>query len=129
VARFYWPLWVGLAHEQADLQVRVLGLFTIARIQGGDQIAKGQIVRYLAELPWKPDALVANRMLVWQVVDNDTLTVSFGSGGSRGEVHLTLGADGLIASVSALRRARRVAKWSSVHGEAASPTIVGIRGD
>jgi hypothetical protein len=48
----------AFANERGDLQVKVLGLFPIARIHGGDQIAKGEAMRYLAELPWAPDALV-----------------------------------------------------------------------
>ena len=60
-------------------------------------------MRYLAELPWARDALIANRMLVCQVLGDSALAVSLGRGGARGEVKLTLGADGLIALVSALR--------------------------
>jgi hypothetical protein len=93
----------AFAGGQGDLQVKMLGLFPRARVHGGGQVAKGEVMRYLAELPWAPDALVANRMLVWRLLDDRGFAVSAGTGNARGEITLTLGADGVIASISALR--------------------------
>lgn len=63
-------------------------------------------MRYLAELPLAPDALLHNTDLRWRIDGPDTLAVSAGDGVTASEVVLTLGGDGRIASVFALDRPR-----------------------
>jgi hypothetical protein len=91
-----------LAEGRGDIRVRVFGLVPLARI-GGDSVTKGEILRYLAELPWAPDALLANRSLRWRIVDNGVFAVSSGMNSAAGEVQLRVGMEGLITSMSALR--------------------------
>jgi hypothetical protein len=97
----------ALKGGEADLEVRVFGRFRIAGGNGGAVGAKGEIMRYLAELAWAPDAILYNHSLAWTVIDERTLRVSAGRQRGRGEVELRLDENGHIASVFAPDRPRR----------------------
>jgi hypothetical protein len=97
----------ALRGDEPQLEVRAFGFIRIAVITGGAPATKGEIMRYLAELAWAPDAIVQNPHLTWSVVDDRTLEVGYGSGSARGEVALTLDRDGRIESVFAPDRPRK----------------------
>jgi hypothetical protein len=63
------------------LEVKLFGL-PLKRSQGVD-VARGEAMRYLAELPWVPHAFVANRELEWREVDANTVEVATTIVGSR----------------------------------------------
>jgi hypothetical protein len=87
------------------LEVKLLGAFPIARAVGGTAANQAEALRYLAELPWCPDAILLNRALDWTAVDANTIKVATGVGAARGEVTFTLDDEGLIARASAPSRA------------------------
>jgi hypothetical protein len=99
----------ALRDEEARLEVRAFRYFRVAAVKGGAAAAKGEIMRYLAELAWAPDAILANPALAWRLVDGRTLCVSAGCGGARGEVLLRLDSCGRIAAVAAEDRPRKEA--------------------
>jgi hypothetical protein len=41
-----------------------------------ENISKGEAMRYLAELPWLPQAMVANQELEWRQIDDRTVEVA-----------------------------------------------------
>lgn len=88
------------------LEGRFLGALPFLTFAGSAAAAKGEIMRYLAELPWSPDAILRNRALEWRALDDETLRVAAGAGASRGEIRLLLDQDGLIAAVEADDRPR-----------------------
>ena len=92
---------------QAKLEARLFGWLPIALANGGAALAKGEIMRYLAELAFAPDAIVCNPLLAWTVINETTLRVSAGRNESRGEVELRLDGTGRIAGVFALDRPRK----------------------
>lgn len=47
------------------LEVRALGAFPMGR-EVGDEAALGEGLRYLAELPWTPDAILLNPEIAWE---------------------------------------------------------------
>jgi hypothetical protein len=98
--------------ENGALEVKLFGL-PLKRSQGVD-VAKGEAMRYLAELPWVPHAFVANRELEWREVDANTVEVTTTIVGSRAAVRLHFD-DGDIVAASAQDRPRAV-------GKAAVPT-------
>lgn len=67
-------------------------------------------MRYLAELMWNPDAILANRALEWHVVDARRIAVSKGAGGRRSEVCFLLDERGDISGVEAKDRPRLVGR-------------------
>jgi hypothetical protein len=78
------------------LEAMLLGAFPIARIVGGAAANQGEALRYLAELPWSPVAILLNRALDWTLTDAKTLKVATGLGAERGEVTFELDHNGLI---------------------------------
>ncbi len=82
------------------LDVRLFGLIRLAQMDG-PELAKGEIMRYLAELPWAPDAILLNRSITWSVVNERTFWVAAGSGFGCGAVRLDLDDDGRVGSIFA----------------------------
>ena len=95
-----------LIEGRGGLEARILGAVTVARDVGSPQTTRGEAMRYLAELPWNPDALLYNRALDWTVVNAHRLRVATGSGYSRAEVTLELNEAGLIEKSGAEARPR-----------------------
>ncbi len=86
------------------MEVKMLGTITLANIIGGESAAKGEALRYLAELPLNPDAILFNTALEWTAIDSSSFKVATGQGKARGEITFKLGDDGLIATGSAPSR-------------------------
>jgi Family of unknown function (DUF6544) len=100
-ARFPFGLRVVDGYDGKDgrLDVRLLGL-PVQR-QRGQEITEGEILRYLAELPWVPPAKELNNELEWRNVDERTVEVA-----AKGlTVRLDLDSNGdVVRASSALRR-------------------------
>ena len=96
----------ALKDGEAQLEVRALGLLRITGVRGGIPAAKGEIMRYLAEIAWAPDAIFCNPALAWTVVDGQNLRVAAGQGPARGEVGFGLDENGRIGNVQAEDRPR-----------------------
>jgi hypothetical protein len=94
------------AGEDARSELRLFGLLPLSG-SPPDRTAlhKGQIMRYLAEIPWSPDAIVRNRTLEWTGLSNG-LRVSHPSVFGRFSVDIEFDADGRIDQVSAPDRPR-----------------------
>ena len=52
------------------LHAAVRGLFTVAEISGGGEIARGEFMRYFAEAAWYPTALLPSQGVRWEAVDD-----------------------------------------------------------
>jgi hypothetical protein len=83
-----------------------LGFIPIARTPHTIALMRGELMRYLAELAWAPDALLDNRSLRWRENGPDGLTVGAGTGESAVEIALSLDSDGRIATAFAPDRPR-----------------------
>ena len=99
---------LGLVHVCDALQdgvgrldVTALGIVPIARIARTPALARGELMRYLAELAWVPDALLANRSLRWRVESPNCFVVAAGEEAAAAEVTLTLDSEGRIATTFA----------------------------
>jgi hypothetical protein len=97
----------ALTSEGPDLKVRLFQALPIARMRGGAALAKGEVMRYLAELAWAPDAILTNASLSWRVIDTQSFQVSAGREGERGEIQLRLDENGRIGSIIAEDRPRK----------------------
>ena len=87
-------------------RVSLAGLIPLQQAQPGAELLRGQLMRYLAELPWCPDAILANSALRWAVVNSSKLSVGVATVSAQGEVTFELDADGLPARVTGLRPSR-----------------------
>jgi uncharacterized protein DUF6544 len=96
----------GLTDGNALLEVRLFGSIRLARSAGPD-VARGEVMRYLAELPWAPWAMVQNRHLSWREIDANTIEVSAPSPGGPAKVRLIF-ENGDVAGIEADDRPRSV---------------------
>lgn len=92
----------ALEPDGGRLEVKALGFIPIAREGQSAALTQGELMRYLAEVAWAPDAILANRDLRWSDHGPRSLTVAAGTAA----VMLTLGEDGLIAQTFAPDRPR-----------------------
>jgi uncharacterized protein DUF6544 len=88
------------------VEVRLFGSLPVARADG-PQIAKGELMRYLAELAWAPPALLHNPHLSWREIDAATVEVSAASADGPARVRLTF-ENGEIAGIAADDRPRAI---------------------
>jgi hypothetical protein len=109
-ARF-WPLGYltvldALVGGEGRMDVTAFGIFPLVRARSSAALTKGEQQRYLAELPYAPDAILHNPALEWREIDRNRLAVATGTGAQRAEVVFTLDPDGRIGSVRAEDRPR-----------------------
>jgi hypothetical protein len=131
----HWKLaplvWMRIADRFGDgigtMDAYVWGV--IRMVHGrGEAIARGSAMRYLAELPWVPQAMVANPDLTWREVGDRSIEVAMPVGGARVAVTLEFDADGDIVSAWTPARPRdgaADAPWGGNFSEYA--TIGGVR--
>jgi hypothetical protein len=96
----------GLDAGRAHLDVSALGIIPLARTKPSSALLRGELMRYLAEMAWAPDALWSNGSLRWRTEGPDILVVGAGQGKGAVEVTLTLNSDGRVASAFAPDRPR-----------------------
>ena len=95
-----------LANGEGRLDVMALGVIPIARAAHTPALVRGELMRYLAELPWAPDAILHNPNLRWREDSADRLAVGAGSGDTSSQVILSLDNDGRISGAFAPDRPR-----------------------
>ena len=83
-----------------------LGVIPVARAERSSALMRGELMRYLAELAWAPDAILFNTTLRWREDGPDRLSVSAGAGKTAAEVTLSLDSEGRIAGAFAPDRPR-----------------------
>lgn len=96
----------ALQDGEGRLDVTALGFIPLARAEHTAALVRGELMRYLAELAWAPDAILTNSELRWREDRPDALSVSAGSGETACEVLLSLDSEGRIAGGFATDRPR-----------------------
>ena len=100
----------GFIAGKGMLRAAMLGLFTVADMSGGGEMARGEFMRFFAETPWYPTALLPSQGVEWVAVDGTSATARI----VEGSVTLTLlfhfNDAGLIDSVRAEARGGMVGK-------------------
>lgn len=86
-----------------QLRVRLLGLVRIVNATGPD-IDRAEALRYLAELPWAPDAILGNPAIIWRMVDDTVAEAALDVAGQRAAVRFRFNAAGDIVEVHAPSR-------------------------
>ena len=95
-----------LVGDEGRLSLLAFGAVPLSAAKSGAAVTRAEVMRYLADLAWAPDAILHNEALSWTEIDGRTLKVVAGQGEGRAEVLLRLGDDGLIASAEADDRPR-----------------------
>lgn len=99
------PLYVrdGYVAGEGALDGTVAGLVPVVHLRGTSSIASGELLRYLAEAPLFPTALLPRDGLSWTAIDDNTAHVTLTDGATTvsGDVHF--GEHGEIVRFSAMR--------------------------
>ncbi len=96
----------ALVRSEGRFDIMALGFIPIARAKHTPALVRGELMRYLAEIAWAPDAILCNSALCWRQDGPDTLSVSAGFGETASEVMLSLNSDGRISGAFAPDRPR-----------------------
>lgn len=92
------------------LIAKMFGLFTVADSQGEGEIARGEFMRYFAESPWYPTALLPSQGVQWEAVDDVSAKATLIDGPIALTLLFRFNDAGLIASVRAEARGAGVGK-------------------
>ena len=117
---YYWDAhirsWPGVSVRVRDayvagegiLQASVFGLFPVADLRDSGELAKGELMRYLAEAAWYPTALLPSQGVRWAAVDDHSARATLGDGAITVTLLFRFNAANLIDSFRADARGRRV---------------------
>jgi hypothetical protein len=98
----------ALHRGEGQLDVTALGVFPMARTPHSAALVRGELMRYLAEIVWAPEAIFLNDALRWRDDGNGGLTVTGGEGATMASVTLSLDGEGRVIGVHAPDRPRTV---------------------
>jgi hypothetical protein len=92
------------------LRATVQGLFTMADMRGGGEIARGEFMRYFAEAVWYPTALLPSQGVRWKAVDERSANATLVDGPISLTLLFRFDEAGLIESFRAESRGGMVGK-------------------
>jgi hypothetical protein len=95
---------------QGRLSAKVFGLFAVADVHGGGEIARGEFMRYFAEAAWYPTALLPSQGVRWEAVDDASARATIVDGPITLTLLIRFNDAGLIASLHAESRGASVGK-------------------
>lgn len=90
------------------LHAALYGLVTLVEMRGTPEIAQGELMRFLAEAPWYPTALLPGQGVRWDGVDGTSARATLRDGETAVALLFRFDDQGLIASVRAEARGRAV---------------------
>ena len=86
---------------EGTLHAAMLGLLTVAQVQGDGEIARGELMRYFAEMAWYPTALLPSQGVHWEAVDDRSANATLVDGPISLSLLFKFDDAGLIMSVHA----------------------------
>jgi hypothetical protein len=92
------------------LHATVQGLVTMADMHGDGQIARGELMRWFAEVAWYPTALLPSQGVRWEAVDDHSANATVVDGPLSLTLLFRFNDDGLIGSFRAEARGGMVGK-------------------
>ncbi len=95
---------------QGRLNAKVFGLLTVADSHCDGEIARGEFMRYFAESPWYPTALLPSQGVRWEAVDDACANATIVDGPITLTLLFRFNDAGLITSVRAEARGTGVGK-------------------
>jgi hypothetical protein len=97
------------------LQAALFGLVPLVEVRGRGAVAEGELMRFFAESAWYPTALLPGEGIRWEAADDRSAYGTLTDGPLNVRLLFTFNAEGLLETVRADARARRV-------GDALIPT-------
>jgi hypothetical protein len=80
------------------LKPSVLGLYALADVRGGGEIARDELMRYFAEAAWYPTALLPSQGVRWEAVDDRSANATLVDGGLSVTMRVAFDSAGMIES-------------------------------
>lgn len=96
------------------LHAAVSGLFSVADLRGGGELARGELMRFFAEAAWYPTALLPSQGVRWTAVDEHSANATLTDGALSITLLFRFDDAGLMASVRAEARGRMVGGETSM---------------
>ncbi len=94
--------------REGILRASLLGLVDVAHLRDTTALARGELMRFLAESPWYPWILLPGGDVSWEAVDDASADATLTADGHEVTLRFTFGADSLVATVHAAARDRSV---------------------
>jgi hypothetical protein len=88
------------------LQAALVGLFTVADLHGTPAAARGELLRYFAETPWYPTALLPSQGVRWEAIDDTSARGALTDGETTFSLVFRFNPEGIIATIRAEDRDR-----------------------
>ena len=117
LAAFVWDAYVA---GRGVLVGKLLGLWTVVHADG-DDLAEGELLRFLAEAPWYPTALLPTQGVQWAPVGSASARASIEDRGFGSSIVFEFGEDGLPESFFVEARGRLLdgvsvpTRWEGVY--------------
>jgi hypothetical protein len=92
------------------LHAAILGLFTVAEVSGGGEIARGEFMRFFAETAWYPTALLPSQGVRWEALDEHSANAAIVDGPLTLTLLFRFNDAGLMSSFRAEARGGMVGK-------------------
>lgn len=95
------PVCVHDAYVEGEgvLRPALFGLFSLGAIQGEGDIARGELMRWLAESVWYPTVLLPGQGVTWQAVDEASAQATLTDGPITLSMLFRFGEDGLVSGI------------------------------
>ncbi len=90
------------------LEPAVLGLIPLAQLRDRGEVARGELMRFLAEAAWYPTALLPSQGIRWEPIDDGTARATLVDGAITLSMTFHFGPNGLIEAIRAEARGRTV---------------------
>ena len=96
------------AGGEGMLRAAVLGLFIVADARGTPEMARGELMRFLAEATWYPTRLLPGNGMSWDAIDDSTARATLRDGDVDASLEFHFDAQGFVREVSTSARDRTV---------------------
>ncbi len=91
---------------EGSLHASLLGLFTVADVRGTPEAALGELLRFFAEMPWYPTALLPSQGVCWEAIDNTSACATLSDAQTTVSLVFRFNAEGMIETMRAEARYR-----------------------
>jgi hypothetical protein len=91
---------------EGSLHASLLGLFTVADVRGTPEAAQGELLRFFAEMPWYPTALLPSQGVCWEAINDTSARATLTDGATIVSLVFQFNAEGVIATMRAEARYR-----------------------
>ena len=92
-----------------NLHASLVGLFTLADLHGTPSAAQGELLRFFAEMPWYPTALLPSQGVRWEAIDDTSARGTLTDGETTVSLVFRFNPEGPIATIRAAARDRGLA--------------------